>query len=61
MEDVSESRGSMGELRSVLQTLSTKFQAGSDVSQIQAINVACEKLQVRRAQQLAISRDTLHR
>lgn len=55
------SGGLLAEPRSIMQTLTGKFQPGPDVAAIQSINEAFAKIQIARAQKLAASRDVLHR
>ena len=60
-EEIFEPKSSTSELRSILQALATKFYAATDVSQIQNINAVAERVQVKRAQEMVVSRDILHR
>lgn len=51
---------SLMEPRSIVQSLTSKFHATSDVAAIQRIDTAYQRLQESRVQKLATSRDTLH-
>ena len=52
---------SLTEPRSIVQSLISKFQAAADITVIQEIDAAYERLQRGRVQKLAASRDALHR
>lgn len=52
---------SLSEPRSIVQSLTSKFHATADVAAIGRINQAFERVRASRAENLAVSRDTLHR
>lgn len=58
---MSHNGASLSEPRSIVQSLTTKFQAAADVAAVQKIDAAFDRVQTVRAQKLAASRDSLHR